>query len=494
MNNISKSFFVACLIILIASMNLSSGQDMSPADIMERYGKAVVLIAGIKNGQEVALGSGFIVNSQGTIITNHHVIEAAHPAIVKMKNGDIYEDISIINFSERQDIAILKISGFDLPSVKLGNSNNVRVGERVIVIGNPHGYENTISDGLLSQIRDSGKGYFLHQISAPISAGSSGSPVFNQKAEVIGIATLSDKLGQNLNFSVPINYARGMIDGPIKYSLKEFFELTKGPTYLSEIWRDETVGISKALDKLNSYIIALYAAYDGIMIGYDITVEPHIRRFYASKYHISPLIITANQSLKTLQREIDALVCSDSTIQLLKESLLSATVLSIESSNKLIESLESPFPNWTKAVSAIDSITIAIERKLHKEFVVTFIDKIKNENPQLESYIIPIFFYLYGNKDKSPEEIAAEETRIGRIHINFQSSTRIPIIWRVNKGGPGDRANLKRGDIILGIVNGPEFRTQMDFRSFQKTTKPGEMYIYRISRDRQERAIAITLF
>lgn len=209
-----KKLLISILFVVLtfATSLSSAGQKLSPPEIMEKYGNAVVLIASQKNDKEFGLGSGFIVKSDGVIVTNYHVIEGASPVVVKLKNGDIYEDVLLIDCNEREDIAVLKIKGFDLPSVNLGNSNNVRVGERVIVIGNPHGLENTISDGLLSQMRDTGQGYKLHQISAPISPGSSGSPVFNLCGEVIGIATLSDVLWQNLNFSVPINYARPLIE------------------------------------------------------------------------------------------------------------------------------------------------------------------------------------------------------------------------------------------------------------------------------------------
>ena len=217
--------------LLANSMILAQAPNpniLSPMDIMERYGKTVVLITTITKNKEVRLGSGFIIKSDGVIITNFHVMKGGYPAFVKTRSGDVYDEISVIDFDEKKDIAIIKIKGFDLPKVILGNSNNIKVGERVIVIGNPEGLENSISDGLLSQVRDTGEGYYLHQISAPISHGSSGSPVFNQKGEVIGLATLSYKEGQNLNFSVPINYARGMaLDGPGKISLREFANSSK---------------------------------------------------------------------------------------------------------------------------------------------------------------------------------------------------------------------------------------------------------------------------
>lgn len=222
-------------IIMVFSVFSSSSYgfgEVSPPEIMEKYGKSVVLILTVKNNKEMGLGSGFLIKSDGVIVTNYHVIKNSYPIVVRLMNGDVYDDLSVIDYNERMDVAVIKIKGFDLPFLRLGNSNNVKVGERVTVIGNPDGFANTISDGLLSQIRDSGGGYTLHQISAPISPGSSGSPVFNEKGEVIGVATLSDVFGQNINFSVPINYARPFVEEKPKMTLAEFVERSnKQKTY-----------------------------------------------------------------------------------------------------------------------------------------------------------------------------------------------------------------------------------------------------------------------
>jgi hypothetical protein len=200
----------------------SQSGSLSISQIAEKYRKAVVLVEAFKGDVNSALGSGLIVNSSGIIITNFHVIEGAYPVKVKLSCGDIYDDIGVIDIDERKDIAIIKIKGWNLPEVKLGNSDVVKVGDQIVVIGNPKGLENSVTDGLISGIRDTGKGYKMNQISAPISLGSSGSPVFNMRGEVVGIATSSQVEGQNLNFSIPINYARGMINDEVKMTLEEF--------------------------------------------------------------------------------------------------------------------------------------------------------------------------------------------------------------------------------------------------------------------------------
>jgi len=228
MKNIKIGILIAIIINILNINHIFSSSveaTLTIPQIVEKYGKAVVLIATAKKDSgTIGLGSGFIVDPNGIILTNYHIIEGAYPALIKSINGDIYDDIYIIETDKKRDIAVLKIKGWNLPFVQLGNSDSIKVGERIVAIGNPEGLENTVTDGLISGIRDTGEGYKLHQISAPISAGSSGSPVFNMKGEVIGVATSSIIEGQNLNFSVPINYAKGLIRNEVQMSLREFSE------------------------------------------------------------------------------------------------------------------------------------------------------------------------------------------------------------------------------------------------------------------------------
>ena len=108
------------------------------------------------------------------------------------------------------DIALLKIDAHGLPFVKLGNSNRMEIGERVVAIGNPLGLQNTVSDGLVSAWRE-GDGLKLMQVSVPLSNGSSGGPLFNLAGEVVGVTTASLAGGQNLNFAVPVNYVKSLL-------------------------------------------------------------------------------------------------------------------------------------------------------------------------------------------------------------------------------------------------------------------------------------------
>lgn len=208
-------------VYLVAFLVFTSSLVFAQSNANEVYKKASAGIVLIKT--EKGAGTGFLVNSTGVIATAFHVIDGATKVAIKTASGDIYDNVSLLAKDERKDLALLKINGFDLPFVKLGNSNDVKPGDQVIVIGNPLGVEQlqtSITDGIVSGVRDLGDGYKVIQITAPVSAGNSGGPAFSANGDVVGIVVFKLKEGENLNFAVPINYVRGMIEsidtnGPI---------------------------------------------------------------------------------------------------------------------------------------------------------------------------------------------------------------------------------------------------------------------------------------
>jgi len=187
----------------------------TPANLEELSSLATsaVVLVEVQAGERSRQGSGFIVDQEGIILTNHHVIRSATNATVRLSSGDIYDRVSVLAVDERRDLAVLKISGFGLPTLPLGNSDSVRIGTDVIAIGSPLGLENTVSTGIVSGRRTEPKGFQLLQITAPASTGSSGGPVLLRDGRVVGIAASQFRNGQNLNFAVPINYARGLLAG-----------------------------------------------------------------------------------------------------------------------------------------------------------------------------------------------------------------------------------------------------------------------------------------
>jgi serine protease Do len=191
-------------------------QILSPAEIAKRAKGSIVLIQTPKG-----LGTGFVVWQDGRIVTNLHVIAGVHSAKVKFHDGKTYDDVQVLAADAQHDLAILRVNAKNLVPLILGDSNAVNPGERVIAIGNPHGLELTVSDGLVSGVRHLEPEVTLLQISAPISPGSSGGPLFNERGEVIGVAARYSEEG-NLNFGVPVEYLKPMLLAENAVSLDAF--------------------------------------------------------------------------------------------------------------------------------------------------------------------------------------------------------------------------------------------------------------------------------
>lgn len=159
------------------------------------------------------MGSGFIIGSDGQILTNAHVVDGADKVTVTLKDGRILEG-KVLGTDSVTDVAVVKIEAKDLPTVKLGDSDKLQTGEWTIAIGNPLGLDNTVTTGIVSatarnssQIGISDKRVNFIQTDAAINPGNSGGPLLNAKGEVIGINTAIIQNAQGLGFAIPINKA-----------------------------------------------------------------------------------------------------------------------------------------------------------------------------------------------------------------------------------------------------------------------------------------------
>ena len=169
-----------------------------------------------------ALGSGFIIDEKGIVVTNNHVIQGAEDIFVRVNGNQEYE-ATIIGADPLSDIAVLQIKSNDkFISVKFGDSNKARIGDWVIAIGNPFGLGGTVTSGIISaRNRNIGMSRYedFIQTDASINVGNSGGPLFNMDGDVIGINTAI--LGQSgsigIGFSIPSNNAKKVIDQLIKY-------------------------------------------------------------------------------------------------------------------------------------------------------------------------------------------------------------------------------------------------------------------------------------
>jgi serine protease Do len=165
-------------------------------------------------GPQVGQGSGFIIDEQGYVLTNHHVVANTDAIEVAMSNGESYE-ASLVGSDEKFDIALLKVDADrTFPSVELGTSSGVKVGQWVVAIGNPFGLDFSVTAGVVSAkgrtIGHSAYDNFL-QTDAAINPGNSGGPLFNMAGEVVGVNTAIVKGGQGIGFAVPIDMVRSIL-------------------------------------------------------------------------------------------------------------------------------------------------------------------------------------------------------------------------------------------------------------------------------------------
>jgi serine protease Do len=188
-------------------------------------------------------GSGFLIDRDGFILTNHHVIESAERITVTLADGRSFR-AEVIGTDPAIDVALLKIAGsHDLPEAPLGNSDELRVGEWVCAIGNPLGYVHSVTVGVVSfigrKLFDASLDDYI-QTDAAINFGNSGGPLLNSRGEVIGINSAISSRASNIGFAVPINQAVGILP-----QLKAHGRVSRG--YMGVLLTDVTPALQRSL-------------------------------------------------------------------------------------------------------------------------------------------------------------------------------------------------------------------------------------------------------
>lgn len=239
---------IAAITLVAASFPSVNAQTTAPAlsgdQVVERVSpSAVSILVGKGDGQVAGVASGVIIRSDGVILTANHVVKGMREVQVRLKSGEIYDQVELLASDERRDVAALRISATGLPVLPVGNSTNTASGASVFVVSNAVGLPWTASSGILSATRiaddvpGAGSGYRILQFTAPLAPGSSGGVLVDADARILGIVVGSLSVGQNINFAVPIESVAGLgnVSGGTRFDsgarLQSFG--TKAPAYAS---------------------------------------------------------------------------------------------------------------------------------------------------------------------------------------------------------------------------------------------------------------------
>jgi len=196
------SFYLFCLSLVFVP--LAGAQDIETIAGKIQPGLVTVIVTGYDGGAK-KIGSGFFCNKKGEIITNAHVIPSGMGAQIKTRDQKRYRTGYTVKRVKERDFLQVGTSVPKDQIVPLKIAQQLpRVGEKIVVAGNPMGLEQTIASGIVSAWREHKQFGRVFQISAPVSPGSSGGPVLNMDGEVVGIVSFQYKTGQNLNFAIPV--------------------------------------------------------------------------------------------------------------------------------------------------------------------------------------------------------------------------------------------------------------------------------------------------
>ncbi|MBI4522278.1 MAG: DegQ family serine endoprotease [Deltaproteobacteria bacterium] len=379
--------------------------------------------------RQQGLGSGFIIERDGTILTSNHVIENAQRIVVKLPKDEQQFTAKVIGRDEKTDLAVIKIDVTgDCPVAPLGDSDRLKVGEWVVAMGSPFGLQNTITAGIVSaKSRQIGAGPYddFIQTDASINPGNSGGPLINMQGQVVGINTaIFSRTGGNIGigFAIPINLARELLP-----ELKTKGEVTRGWLGVSiqrvtpEI--AESLGMETARGALVADVVAGSPAERGGIKVRDVIVD------YSGK----PIKDSSDLSLMVARTRVGTRV--NITVWRDKRQLsLTATITELEE-----EEVAASAP----------------ERE--KDFGLT----VQNVTPEIAQAL----------GVKQPQGV---------------------VITAVDRGSPADDAGLRRGDVILEIGR-ETIRNLAQYRHAIAGLKKGESYLFLVQRGQTTSFVALRI-
>jgi len=257
---LNKLFGTVFLISLNCAIIFSQG-ELSAEKIYEGAENSVVVVFAYDNKGNEFQGSGVVIDKNGLIATNHHVCKDASRIEIK-HYSKIIKNVQVYLFDAVKDILILKTGDYSFTPLVSGNSDNLKAGQRVYAVGSPEGYENSISEGIISGFRNDENFVRLVQMTCPITDGSSGGAVLNSKGELIGLSVSGQHDG-NLYFAIPINDVFALLNTstPVTETKPEDSEqLFENGTLAieSKNYTDAEIYFSRHLEKFSNDVNAYY--------------------------------------------------------------------------------------------------------------------------------------------------------------------------------------------------------------------------------------------
>lgn len=380
--------------------------------------------------EQQSLGSGVIIDSEGYILTNNHVIDGADEVIVRLLNDEEEYKAEVVGRDPKTDIALIKIEGAkNLVPAHFGDSDSLQVGDWVIAIGNPFGYSHTVTVGVVSALdRSIGQGPYdqFIQTDASINPGNSGGPLFNHRGEVIGINTaIATRSGgyQGVGFAIPINMAKNILN-----QLKDEGEVTRGWIGVMIQRVDSSLAEKFGLDKPRGALIA-DVVKDGPAEKSGLEVGDIIMSFDGKEitdYNVLSRVVADT----AVDKGVPVIVIRDG-----KEKKLKLTV--------------GKYPkDEMKLVSADKSNDIGMD--------------LQELSPTLAE------------------------------RLNLPDSVRGVVVSRVQPGSNAEKAGLQRGDVITEVER-KSIETVREFNEVLENVAPGQRLLLLIQRGEQSLFITVKL-
>jgi len=371
--------------------------------------------------EQHALGTGFVISEDGYVVTNNHVVAGADEVVVKMRDGTERE-AKVIGADAKLDIALVKVKAKGLKTVKLGDSEKLRVGDWVVAIGNPFGLQQTVTAGIVSakgRVIGSGPYDDFIQTDAAINPGNSGGPLFNLKGEVVGINTaiFSRSGGSNgIGFAIPINLAKSVLD-----DLREHGRVSRARLGVHITDVDKETMEALGLDKREGALV--------------------------------PLVESGSAADTAGIRAGDVIISIDGT--------------PIRKAHDLPIRVARHAPG--------DKVKIGLVRDGKKQTVTVTLEAMPEEETAQNGG-------TQGEKSKVRLGIAGEDLTpelAATLQVRVKSGL---VIQQVQPGSPAQQAGITRGDVIFRI-NGEDVKGMNGFSKLAKNFKPGD--VLRVMLDRQ---------